>query len=78
MSKQRGERKIIIRQEESKDRRQTEEVTRRAFDIPERIARGGIGCPYEHWMVHRLREKDDVPELSLVAAMGWGSGASAM
>lgn len=32
-----------------------------------RVRAGGIGCPYEHWRVHALRERDGIPELSLVA-----------
>ena len=59
--------KISIRKEQEKDYRRVEEITRAAFSYPERIERGGIGCPYEHWMVHTLRERDGIPELSLVA-----------
>lgn len=44
-----------------------EEITKAAFSYPERIARGEIGCPYEHWMVHELRNRDGILELSLVA-----------
>mgnify|MGYP000437707381 FL=1 len=40
---------IIIRCENRKDYRRVEEITRKAFAYPERIERGGIGCPYEHW-----------------------------
>lgn len=58
---------ILIRKEQEKDHRRVEEITRMAFSYPERIERGGIGCPYEHWMVHALRERDGIPELSLVA-----------
>ena len=58
---------IIIRQEEKRDYRRVEEVTRMAFSYPERIERGGIGCPYEHWMVHELRKRDGIQALSLVA-----------
>ncbi len=58
---------ISIRTEQEKDHRRVEEVTRAAFSYPERIERGGIGCPYEHWMVHELRRRDGIPELSLVA-----------
>ncbi len=58
---------IIVRQEEEKDYRRVEEITRAAFDYPERITRGKIGCPYEHWMVHELRFRDGITELSLVA-----------
>lgn len=58
---------ISIRTELEKDYRRVEEITRAAFLYPERIERGGIGCPYEHWMVHELRRRDGIPELSLVA-----------
>lgn len=58
---------ISIRTEQEKDYCRVEEVTRAAFSYPERIERGGIGCPYEHWMVHELRTRDGIPELSLVA-----------
>lgn len=40
---------IIVRQEEETDYRKVEEITRAAFGYPERILRGKIGCPYEHW-----------------------------
>ncbi len=58
---------ISIRTELEKDYRRVEEITRTAFSYPERIERGSIGCPYEHWMVHELRKRDGIPELSLVA-----------
>lgn len=58
---------ISIRKEQEKDYRIVEEITREAFSYPGRIERGGIGCPYEHWMIHALRERDGIPELSLVA-----------
>lgn len=58
---------ISIRTELGKDYRRVEEITRAAFSYPERIERGGIGCPYEHWMVHELRKRDGIPELSFVA-----------
>lgn len=58
---------ISIRKEQEKDYRRVEEITREAFSYPGRIERGGIGCPYEHWMVHALRERDGISELSLVA-----------
>ena len=41
---------IIVRNETQKDYRRVEEITREAFAYPDRIERGGIGCPYEHWM----------------------------
>lgn len=58
---------VIIRTEEQKDYRRVEEITRAAFSYPDRIKRGQIGCPYEHWMVHELRRRDGIPDLSLVA-----------
>jgi len=58
---------ISIRTEQEKDYRRVEEITRAAFSYPGRIEQGGIGCPYEHWMVHELRTRDGIPELSLVA-----------
>lgn len=64
---------IIVRQEEEKDCREAEETARAAFDYPDRIMRGQIGCPYEHWMVHELRLRDGVPELSLVAQLENGT-----
>ena len=60
---------IIIREEEKKDYRRVEEVTRSAFAYPERIERGQIGCPYEHWMVNELRKRDGILPLSLVAVV---------
>ncbi len=60
---------ITVRNEQEKDYRTVEEITRAAFSYPERIERGGIGCPYEHWMVHELRKRDGIPALSLVAEM---------
>ena len=58
---------ITVRLEEERDYRLVEEVTRCAFAYEERIERGQIGCPYEHWMVHELRKRDGIPALSLVA-----------
>lgn len=58
---------IHIRTEEPKDYRRVEEITREAFSYPGRIERGGIGSPFEHWMVHELRYRDGIRELSLVA-----------
>ncbi|WP_251615662.1 GNAT family N-acetyltransferase [Senimuribacter intestinalis] len=58
---------ITIREEQEKDYRRVEEITREAFSYPGRIEDGGIGCPYEHWMVHELRRRDGIPGLSLVA-----------
>lgn len=53
---------ISIRTEMEKDYRRVEDITRAAFSYPGRIERGGIGCPYEHWMVHELRKRDGLPE----------------
>lgn len=58
---------IIIREERNVDYLRVEEITRAAFSYPGRIEEGGIGCPYEHWMVHELRQRDGIPGLSLVA-----------
>jgi len=60
---------ITIRVENENDYRRVEEVTRSAFSYPERIDRGQIGCPYEHWMVHELRKRDGILSLSLVAVV---------
>ena len=65
--------KINIRLEEEKDYRRVEEITRAAFDYPDRIKRGQIGCPYEHWMVHELRQRDGIMALSLVAELENGT-----
>lgn len=62
--------KITIRLEEEKDYRLVEEVTKEAFSYPERIERSKIGCCLEHYMVHSLREKDGLKELSFVAELG--------
>ncbi len=59
--------KIIVRLEEEKDFRRVEEVTRAAFSYPGRAENGGVGCPFEHWMVHALRERDGIRALSYVA-----------
>ncbi len=60
---------INVRLEEEKDYRSVEEITRAAFGYPERVERGQIGCPYEHWMVHELRHRDGIMALSLVAEL---------
>lgn len=60
---------ITVRLEQPTDYRQVEEITRLAFSYPGRIEQGGIGCPYEHWMVHQLRQRDGILELSLVAEL---------
>lgn len=61
---------ICVREEEKKDYRRVEEITRLAFSYPGRIERGGIGSPYEHWMVNELRKRDGILPLSLVAVNG--------
>jgi len=58
---------IKVRLEEERDYRIVEEVTKEAFSYPERIERSKIGCCLEHYMVHSLREKDGINELSFVA-----------
>lgn len=58
---------ISVREEEKKDYHRVEEITRSAFSYPGRVERGGIGCPYEHWMVNELRKRDGILPLSLVA-----------
>ena len=61
---------IIVRLEREEDYRRVEELTREAFDEPNYPGRDNsndIGCPFEHWMVHALREKDGIKELSYVA-----------
>ena len=60
---------IVIRLENERDYHRVEEVTRSAFGYPERIKRGKIGCPYEHWMVNELRKRDGILDLSLVAVV---------
>ena len=60
---------IKVRIENEKDFRRVEEITRIAFSYPGRVERGGIGCPYEHWMVNELRRRDGYTELSLVATV---------
>lgn len=62
---------ISIRTEQKQDFHRVEEITRIAFSYPGRIERGGIGCPYEHWMVHELRKRDGIRELSLVAELDY-------
>ncbi len=63
---------IIVRAEEERDYRRVEEITKLAFSYPGRIERGQIGCPYEHWMVHEMRVRDGIKELSLVAEVQGG------
>ena len=61
---------MIIRLEEPKDYRTVEELTRAAFNNPDRVDHSKIGCPMEHHMVHKLREKDGIMKLSFVAELG--------
>jgi len=60
---------LLIRREEPKDHRDVEELTRAAFDNPDRVERSKIGCPMEHHMVHCLRKKDGINELNFIAEM---------
>ncbi len=60
---------VYVREERPDDYRRVEEITKAAFSYPGRIEQGGIGCPYEHWMVHELRNRDGILPLSLVAEM---------
>jgi predicted N-acetyltransferase YhbS len=60
---------VSVRLEVESDYCIVEEITRAAFSYPGRIERGGIGCPFEHWMVHALRETDGIVELSYVAVV---------
>jgi len=60
---------IQIRVEEPSDYRTVEELTRAAFNNPDRVNRSKIGCPLEHHMVHRLREKDGIMDLNFVATI---------
>jgi len=57
---------IEVRKEKKGDYRKVEEITRAAFYREERIEKLGVGCT-EHYMVHSLRKKDGIAELSLVA-----------
>ena len=59
-----------IRLEEPKDYRVVEELTRAAFNTPDRVERSRINCPMEHHMVHSLRKNDGIMSLSFVAEMG--------
>ncbi|MCL2400791.1 MAG: N-acetyltransferase [Defluviitaleaceae bacterium] len=58
---------IIIRLEEPKDHRTVEELTRAAFNTPDRIERSKIDCPMEHHMVYGLREEEGIMDLNFVA-----------
>ena len=54
---------ISVREERPEDFRRVEEITKEAFSYSGRIEQGGIGCPYEHWMVHELRNRDGILSL---------------
>lgn len=58
---------IKVRLEEELDYLIVEKVTKEAFSYPERIERSKIGCCLEHYIVHSLRERDGIKELSFVA-----------
>ena len=60
---------IKLRLEQQADFRRVEEITRIAFSYPGRVERGGIGCPFEHWMVNELRHRDGYTNLSIVATI---------
>lgn len=60
---------ITIHLEEPKDYRIVEELTRAAFNKPDRIERSKIGCPLEHYMVHKLREQNGIMDLDFVAEL---------
>ena len=60
---------IKLRLEQPADFRRVEEITRIAFSYPGRVERGGIGCPFEHWMVNDLRRRDGYTDLSIVATI---------
>ena len=58
---------LVIRLEKHGDRRVVEELTRAAFNTPDRIDRSKIDCPLEHYMVHQLRKRDGILDLNFVA-----------
>ena len=60
---------IKLRLEQPADFRRVEEITRIAFSYPGRVERGGIGCPFEHWMVNELRRRNGYTDLSIVATI---------
>ena len=60
---------IKLRLELPSDFRRVEDITRIAFSYPGRVERGGIGCPFEHWMVNELRRRDGYTDLSIVATI---------
>lgn len=50
---------IEIRLEEEQDYQEVEMLARAAFYRDERISELGVGCT-EHYMIHKLREKDGI------------------
>ena len=58
---------VNIRLERPEDYRTVEEITRIAFS--NRAAIGNAGFDMEHYMVHKLRERDGIMELSFIAEM---------
>ena len=58
---------LTIRLEAREDWRIVEELTRAAFNTPDRIERSKTDCPLEHYMVHQLRKRDGILELNFVA-----------
>lgn len=52
--------------EEEKDYREVEETTRAAFNYPDRVKRGQIGCPYEHWMVESDIYNDELNRKTVI------------
>jgi len=57
---------VTIRAEEEKDRREVEVLLRKAFWREDRIPAIGVGAT-EHYMVHRMRGNEGIPELTFVA-----------
>ena len=57
---------ILIGQEQKEDWQAVEALTRRAFWRKERIEKIGVGA-VEHYMVHKLRTREGIKELNLVA-----------
>ncbi|MFO7969405.1 MAG: GNAT family N-acetyltransferase [Bacillota bacterium] len=57
---------IIIHKEKEKDYYEVEKMTREAFYSEKDYLEKGFGCS-EHFMVHQLRKKDGILDLSFVA-----------
>ncbi|MFW5889372.1 MAG: GNAT family N-acetyltransferase [Bacillota bacterium] len=57
---------LKFRQEEKKDYKQVEIITREAFYNDKEYQEKGYGCS-EHYMLHLLRYKDGIKNLSIVA-----------